>query len=103
MGLGTQRSVTEAPTSASRFKSAGEGPRLPVVRALAPAVARYAIPAQPFLDLIQANRQDQRVTRYQTFDELLGYCRLSANPVGRIVLQVFGSATPRRERLSDLD
>jgi squalene synthase HpnC len=80
----------------------GEGPRLPVIRALAPAVAECAIPAQPFLDLIQANRQDQVVTRYQTFDELLGYCRLSANPVGKIVLHVFGVATPDRERLSDL-
>jgi squalene synthase HpnC len=81
---------------------AGAGPRLPVIRALAPAVAQCAIPAQPFLDLIQANRQDQVVTRYQTFDELLAYCRLSANPVGRIVLHVFGAATPHRERLSDL-
>jgi squalene synthase HpnC len=81
---------------------AGGGPRLPVIRALAPAVAECAIPAQPFLDLIQANRQDQVVTRYQTFDELLAYCRLSANPVGRIVLHVFGAATPPRERLSDL-
>ena len=81
---------------------AGGGPRLPVIRALAPAVAGCAIPAQPFLDLIQANRQDQVVTRYQTFDELLAYCRLSANPVGRIVLHVFGAATPPRERLSDL-
>jgi squalene synthase HpnC len=78
------------------------GPRLPVIRALAPAVAECAIPAQPFLDLIQANRQDQVVTRYQTFGELLDYCRLSANPVGRIVLHVFGVATPARERLSDL-
>src|SRR5262249_2096203 len=66
-----------------------------------PAVAQCAIPAQPFRDLIQANRQDQRVTRYQTFEELLAYCRLSANPVGRIVLHVFGAATPDRERLSD--
>ena len=80
----------------------GAGPRLPVIRALAPAVVQCAIPAQPFLDLIQANRQDQLVTRYRTFDELLGYCRLSANPVGRIVLRVFGAATPRREQLSDL-
>jgi len=84
------------------YQPGGEGPRLPVVQALAPAVAQCAIPAQPFLDLIQANRQDQVVTRYQTFDELLGYCRLSANPVGRIVLYVFGAATPPRERLSDL-
>ena len=83
------------------YQPGGEGPRLPVIRALAPAVAQCAIPAQPFLDLIQANRQDQVVTRYQTFDELLAYCRLSANPVGRIVLHVFGSATPPRERLSD--
>ena len=84
------------------YQPGGEGPRLPVIQALAPAVAQCAIPAQPFLDLIQANRQDQVVTRYQTFDELLAYCRLSANPVGRIVLYVFGAATPRRERLSDL-
>ena len=80
----------------------GEAPRLEVIQALAPAVAQCAIPAQPFRDLIQANRQDQQVTRYQTFDELLAYCRLSANPVGRIVLHVFGAATPHRERLSDL-
>src|SRR5215470_16863527 len=80
----------------------GETPRLGVIQALAPAVAQCAIPAQPFRDLIQANRQDQVVTRYQTFDELLAYCRLSANPVGRIVLHVFSAATPRRERLSDL-
>ena len=84
------------------YQPGGEAPRLPVIRALAPAVAQCAIPAQPFLDLIQANRQDQVVTRYQTFDELLAYCRLSANPVGRIVLCVFGAATPPRERLSDL-
>lgn len=77
------------------------GPRLGVVRALAPAVARCAIPPQPFLDLIRANRQDQEVSRYQTFADLLAYCRLSANPVGRIVLYVFGAATPARETLSD--
>ena len=80
----------------------GEGPRLPVVQALAPAVAECAIPEQPFLDLIQANRQDQVITRYPAFADLLAYCRLSANPVGRIVLHVFGAATPEREELSDL-
>jgi squalene synthase HpnC len=72
-----------------------------VVRALAPAVAECAIPEQPFRDLIEANRQDQAVTRYQSFDGLLAYCTLSANPVGRIVLHVFGVATPQREILSD--
>ena len=77
------------------------GPRLSVVRALAPAVVECAIPAQPFRDLIEANRQDQVVSRYRTFGDLLDYCRLSANPVGRIVLHVFGAATPEREALSD--
>ncbi len=91
-----------APAAVMGVGVGGGGPRLPVIRALAPAVAECAIPAQPFLDLIQANRQDQVVTHYQTFDELLAYCRLSANPVGRIVLHVFGVATPPREGLSDL-
>jgi len=72
-----------------------------VVRALGPAVADRGIPMQPFLDLIQANRQDQVVSRYQTFEDLLGYCRLSANPVGRIVLYVFGSFSQPRAELSD--
>lgn len=88
-------SVAQAPAGAG-------GPRLSVVRALAPAVAECRIPAQPFLDLIEANRQDQTVTRYQTFPDLVGYCRLSANPVGLIVLHVFGAATPAREKSSDL-
>ncbi len=79
----------------------GEEPRSRVVRALAPAVAGCAIPMQPFLDLILANRQDQVVSRYATFGDLLGYCRLSANPVGRIVLYVFDSFTPGRAELSD--
>jgi squalene synthase HpnC len=84
----------------------GEGgdsaePRSRVVGALGPAVTDCGIPMQPFLDLIQANRQDQAVSRYQTFEDLLGYCRLSANPVGRIVLYVFGSFSAPRAELSD--
>jgi squalene synthase HpnC len=89
------------PPGAAPAGPADGGPRLAVVRALAPAVAACAIPAQPFLDLIQANRQDQTVSRYQSFGDLLAYCRLSANPVGRLVLHVFGAATPQREALSD--
>jgi squalene synthase HpnC len=77
------------------------GPRTEVVRALGPAVAECGVPMQPFADLIQANRQDQVVSRYQTFEDLLGYCRLSANPVGRIVLYVFGCFSPLRAELSD--
>jgi squalene synthase HpnC len=72
-----------------------------VVRALAPVVGACAIPQQVFADLIRANRQDQVVSRYPAFSDLAGYCRLSANPVGRIVLHVFGAATPGRMILSD--
>jgi len=79
----------------------GAKPRSRVVGALGPAVTDCGIPMQPFLDLIQANRQDQVVSRYQTFEDLLGYCRLSANPVGRIVLYVFGSFSRQRAGLSD--
>jgi squalene synthase HpnC len=78
-----------------------EGPVLAVVRALGPAVTECAIPIGPFLDLISANRQDQVITRYQSFDQLLGYCRLSANPVGRIVLHIFGGYSADRAELSD--
>jgi squalene synthase HpnC len=75
--------------------------RHPAVRGLASAVAECAIPVSCFRDLIDANRQDQLVTRYETFDQLLGYCALSANPVGRIVLLIFGCSTPERVELSD--
>jgi squalene synthase HpnC len=79
----------------------GAAPRLPVLRALASTVADRAIPIEPFRRLVAANRQDQVVPRYATFDELMAYCELSANPVGQIVLHVFGAATPDRVRLSD--
>jgi squalene synthase HpnC len=75
--------------------------RRPEVRALGPVVAQCAVPLDLFTDLIQANRQDQIVSRYQTFDDLAGYCRLSANPVGRIVLHVFGAFSAQRAELSD--
>jgi squalene synthase HpnC len=77
------------------------GPRAAAVRGLAGTVTECAIPMQPFLDLIAANEQDQVVSRYETFEELAGYCRLSANPVGQIVLYIFGSFTAERARLSD--
>ncbi len=92
----------------SRLYAAQEGslreasqPSHPAVRGLTEVVTDCAIPVQPFRDLIGANRQDQVVTRYETFDDLLGYCTLSANPVGRIVLYVFGCTTPDRAGLSD--
>ena len=79
----------------------GVPPRLAALRELAATVADCHVPAQPLLDLIQANRQDQLVTRYETFEDLAGYCRLSANPVGRVVLHIFGAASADRERRSD--
>jgi squalene synthase HpnC len=79
----------------------GATPRSPVMRKMAVTVAECHVPAQPLRDLIQANRQDQRVTRYQTFAGLARYCELSANPVGQIVLYIFGVATDERIALSD--
>jgi squalene synthase HpnC len=79
----------------------GGTPESPVMRAMAVTVRECGVPAQPLLDLIQANRQDQQVTRYRTVAELARYCELSANPVGRVVLYIFGAATPERMRLSD--
>jgi squalene synthase HpnC len=79
----------------------GATPRSPVMQKMAVTVAECHVPAQPLRDLIQANRQDQRVTRYPTFAELARYCELSANPVGQIVLYIFGVATGERIALSD--
>jgi squalene synthase HpnC len=73
----------------------------PVFVALQSTVARYSIPQQPFDDLIGAFVQDQTVTRYRDWDELFGYCRGSANPVGRLVLYLCGYADAERQRLSD--
>jgi squalene synthase HpnC len=80
---------------------AHQTPEHPVNRALQPVIAERRLPAAPFKRLIDANRQDQHVTRYQTFDQLLGYCELSAAPVGELVLHVFGAATAERIALSD--
>ncbi|MFK4264856.1 squalene synthase HpnC [Streptomyces milbemycinicus] len=76
-------------------------PRHPLLRALRPTVRRHRLPPEPFLGLIEANRQDQRVRRYETYEDLLGYCELSANPVGRLVLGVTGTTSPERVRCSD--
>ena len=80
---------------------AGAEPAHPVMRELARTVAACRLPRDPLQRLLQANRVDQTVTRYETFEQLLGYCRLSATPVGELVLGVFGAATPQRIALSD--
>ena len=64
-------------------------------------IREFNIPIEPFLDLLAAFRQDQQVTRYETIDQLLEYCRYSANPVGRLVLYLGRCHTPERARLSD--
>jgi squalene synthase HpnC len=69
--------------------------------ALEATVRRHDIPVQPFLDLIDAFEQDQRVDRYQTFEQLRDYCRRSADPVGRLVLYVCGYRDEQRQLLSD--
>jgi squalene synthase HpnC len=78
-----------------------EGARHPVFVALAHTVRKFDIPKQPFADLLKAFRQDQTVTRYQSFEDLLGYCRCSANPVGHLVLYVCGYRDAERQALSD--
>ncbi|WP_236652504.1 squalene synthase HpnC [Streptacidiphilus neutrinimicus] len=77
------------------------GPRHPLIAALVPVIERHGLTVEPFRGLIEANRMDQRVSRYETFDDLMAYCELSANPVGRLVLQLAGLATPERLRWSD--
>jgi squalene synthase HpnC len=79
----------------------GGNPRHPVFVALAETVRTCDIPRFEFSDLLQAFRQDQTVTRYQTFDDLLGYCRYSANPVGHLVLYLCGHRDAERQKLSD--
>ncbi len=73
----------------------------PVLARLAPTIRACSLPEEPFRRLIEANRIDQRVDRYATWAQLREYCTYSADPVGRLVLGVFGASTPARERLSD--
>ncbi|MFD3754410.1 squalene synthase HpnC [Streptomyces cyaneofuscatus] len=83
------------------FATTGQEPHHPLLRALRPTVRRRALTPEPFLGLIEANRQDQKVRRYATYGELAAYCELSANPVGRLVLALTGTTSPERVRLSD--
>ena len=79
----------------------GGRPYAPHFVALQHTIRRFHIPPEPFLRLIEANRRDQRVNGYATFDALLDYCSYSANPVGELVLYLFGYQDERRRRLSD--
>jgi phytoene synthase len=86
-----------------RAAAAGDA-QISVVRALAPDLASRStggLDAEALLDLIEANRRDQTVLSYASFADLLGYCRLSAAPVGRLVLQIAGADTPANRTASD--
>ncbi len=76
-------------------------PRHPVFVALRETVRQLDIPRQPFSDLLVAFRSDQHNSRYETFEQVLHYCRYSANPVGRLVLYLCGYRDPERQQLSD--
>jgi squalene synthase HpnC len=76
-------------------------PTHPVLQDLSVVLPRLDVGDQPFRDLIEANRQDQLVSSYASFEDLVAYCMLSAAPVGRIVLSAFGASSPERVALSD--
>src|SRR5215470_3537686 len=76
-------------------------PKHPVFVALTDTVRQFGIPQHEFSDLLIAFRQDQTVTRFPTFDDVLAYCRYSANPVGHLVLYLCGYRDAERQQLSD--
>lgn len=76
-------------------------PKHPVFVALTETVRQFNIPQHEFSDLLIAFRQDQTVTRFETFDDILAYCRYSANPVGHLVLYLCGYSDAERQQLSD--
>jgi squalene synthase HpnC len=80
---------------------AGRAPLLPALRAIGTVVLEHDVPQEPLRKLVQANRQDQEVLRYETWVQLVAYCALSADPVGHLVLHAFDAATPERIELSD--
>jgi squalene synthase HpnC len=112
LGDGALPGVTGAPTAQQRLVALDElevdldrayrgEAEHPLLRYLEPALRACELPRGPFVRLIEANRMDQRVSRYDTWEQLRGYCELSANPVGELVLGVFGQATPAHVRRSD--
>src|SRR6204780_5310388 len=83
------------------YAADGPGPSHPVLIALRETIRAKNIPITPFSDLLRAFRQDQTVKRYATWDEVLGYCVYSANPVGRLVLYLCGYRDAGRQKMSD--
>ncbi|MBI4192830.1 MAG: squalene/phytoene synthase family protein [Betaproteobacteria bacterium] len=75
--------------------------RHPLFQELAPIIKEYRLPFELFHDLLSAFAQDVTKTRYADYAEVLDYCRRSANPVGRLLLALYGAATPQNLRWSD--
>jgi len=92
---------TDVNTSVDVQMHASAGGRHPIIDALCPTIRECGLPIGPFHRLIDANRLDQIKHRCENYQALLGYCDLSANPVGELVLYVFDAATPERIRQSD--
>lgn len=81
--------------------SVGETPQTPFFQTLTTMIAEHQLPLQPFHDLLDAFSQDVIKSRYENFGELMDYCRRSANPIGRLLLHLYGEATPRNIGYSD--
>lgn len=79
----------------------GAQPDVPLFQALQDTINKHQLPLEPFYDLLSAFSQDVTKTRYGHFGELTSYCRRSANPVGRLLLHLYGAATPRNIAFSD--
>jgi squalene synthase HpnC len=104
--VGDEGSGTDAPAQldwleADLERAAAGSAVHPLLRQLTPVLVDLDLPLEPFRRLIDANRRDQRVRRYRTFDELRAYCQLSATPVGELVLRIFEVLTPERLAWSD--
>jgi squalene synthase HpnC len=80
---------------------AGKAPDKPLFQDLAAMIAEFRLPLEPFYDLLDAFSQDVVKTRYASFGEVMDYCRRSANPVGRLLLHLYGAAEPRNLAYSD--
>ena len=81
--------------------AAGAEPRTPLFRDLAAVIERHRLPLEPFYSLLSAFRQDVSQTTYADFGAVMDYCRRSANPVGRLMLALFGDDDPRHQAYSD--
>jgi squalene synthase HpnC len=98
---GGDRSALLAAIDADLARAMTGSAQHPLVQRLTPAIRAGRLPLAPFRRLVEANRRDQVVVRYANWDELRGYCALSADPVGELVLHAAGVATPERVAISD--